>query len=365
MTPSVLSVATDTARRGGPIFAWDLGNALAARGRGVRTVALAPGDTNEPMPMPTLGRNRLGIATLRSLRREARDVRVVIAHGSTTLPACAGALVASGVPFIYRNIGDPTYWSNTPAKRARTRFLLSRAAAIVALSERTAAPLRTVFGVSPEKIRLIPRGVPPERHSRIELDDRTRARARLDLSADDRVVVYVGALSPEKNLEAAIAAVLQLEGATLLVAGDGPDRERLTAMAPDRNRIRFLGAVPAPRAVLEAADVVVLPSKTEGIPGILVEAGLSELPVVATRVGAVEDVVLDGVTGRLVTPGDVGGLRDALGQVLASPRGFGIEARSHCLRKFNIDTVADAWDDLLETLGAWDVSTPAEQGVDP
>src|SRR5207245_1839639 len=112
----VLSVITSTDRRGAETFAVGLGAALEARGRSVRTVALAPGKSDGALPVPTFGTSTLAPRTLRSLRGASRDAAVVVAHGSRALPACAIATAGRGQPLVYRNIGDPRYWAGGSAR---------------------------------------------------------------------------------------------------------------------------------------------------------------------------------------------------------------------------------------------------------
>ena len=85
------------------------------------------------LPMTVLGRRRLGLSTLRRLRQAAHGVDVVIAYGSSTLPACVIALASSSTPFVYRNISDPGYWVRNRLHRAVTGFQYRRAAMVVAL----------------------------------------------------------------------------------------------------------------------------------------------------------------------------------------------------------------------------------------
>ena len=109
--------------------------------------------------METLGTTRLGAATLAALRRRMRTADVVVAHGSTTLPACAAAGFGLGRPVVYRNIGDPLQWSGTRARRLRTRLLLSRMQRVVALTSGTAEVLSATLGVRPDRVRVVPNGV--------------------------------------------------------------------------------------------------------------------------------------------------------------------------------------------------------------
>lgn len=344
----LLGVLVSDQRRGAEVFATDLGAALVGRGRTVRNVALVSTGAGPTLDVPGLS-HRLGPATVSALRREVLRSGMVIAHGSRTLPACALAALGTDRPFVYRSIGDPAYWSSGPLRRSRTGFLLGRAAAVAVLWQGAASTLTDRQGVPPEKIRVIPNGVPATRFPLVDAAARASARAHLDLAAEQQVVAYVGALSPEKMVHLAVAAMQPLSDAVLVVAGAGPERARLGALAAEflPGRIRFLGATPEPSRVLATADALVLPSRTEGMPAVLIEAGLSGVPVVATAVGAVPEVVVDGVTGRLVPVGDVEALSRTLHSVLSDPGRLGTSARQHCLEHFEIGVVAAMWDRFL------------------
>jgi glycosyltransferase involved in cell wall biosynthesis len=140
----------------------------------------------------------------------------------------------------------------------------------------------------------------------------------------------------------------------LAIAGDGPERAEVAAaargLAPGRGD--FLGAVADPAPALAAADVLVLSSRTEGIPAVLIEAGLSGLPVVATDVGGVREVVVPGETGILVPPRDVSALSGALRETLADGHGMGTAARARCLGRFAMTSIAERWDELLDRVMA-------------
>lgn len=351
-----LHVITGTARRGAEVFAQDLAADLAARGRDVRVVALAGDPYASGATVPTLGPGRLAPSTLLALRRQARRSRVVVAHGSTAVVAAAIATTGTGVPFVYRNIGDTTHWFDTPAKRRRVRWIVRRAAAVVALWEASAAELRAL-GSAATRVEIIPTGTPASRFTPIEEAERREARAALGVDRDVIVAAYVGALSEEKNVSAAVEAVAEIPGARLLVVGDGPDREALERRARERapDRVHFAGALDAPRDALAAADLLVLPSDTEGIPAALIEAAFAQLPVVATDVGGVGEIVVDGRTGVLVPKRpDPAVLATAVRKAAYERTSMGRAAREHCLERFELGVVAGRWDSLLGSLGAWD-----------
>ncbi|HEX2027366.1 MAG TPA: glycosyltransferase family 4 protein [Nitriliruptorales bacterium] len=348
----ILQVITDTDRRGAQVFGRDLHGALTALGWRVRTVALSPGSHPDPLDVPVLGDRPLAPTTLGRLRREASDAQLIIAHGSTTLPACGLGTAGLATPFVYRNIGDPCFWANTPGRRLRVRILLQRARAVAALWPGAARALTRSFGVQAGRVRVIPNGVPVERFPPVEPGERPRARGRLGLRPDAATAVYVGALTDEKDVGTAIRAVPLLRGWQLLVVGEGPLRSSLQHLA-DRvapGHVRFSGPTRTPHEAFAAADVVLLPSRTEGLPAVLIEAGMSGLPAVATDVGGVREVVLAGRTGELVPPGDPRRFARAVRTVLQHADRYGQAARRHCVARFELQVVATAWDDFLRTL---------------
>lgn len=349
---TVLHVITSARRRGAEVFAVDLASALADREVPSDVVALGPGDGGAVLDVETLGSAPLAPATLRALRRRAAGARLVVAHGSRTLPACALALAGRRAPVVYRSIGDPAAWAGEGLRRARTRVLLGRMAAVTVLWPAAGDSVHALHGVPTERIHVIPNGVPAERCPVPGDEERRAARARFTLPADAPVVAVVGALAPEKRVGDAVAAVAALPGAHLLVVGDGPERSTLErrAAAAAPGRVHLTGALPGPAEALAAADVVVVPSSTEGMPGVLIEAGLSGIAAVATDVGGVAQVVRDGDTGVLVPPDDVPALTAALRRALADRARLGAAARRHCLATFEIGPVADRWATLISTL---------------
>jgi glycosyltransferase involved in cell wall biosynthesis len=353
----VLQVITDTDRRGAQVFASDLGDALGSRGHHVRTVALAPGGAAWPLLVDTLGTSRLGVATLRELRREAIDHDIVVAHGSSTLPACAVSLVGTGVPFVYRQISDSLFWAPDRRRQARVRTFLARAMRVVALSATQAAVLRVHFGVRPDRVEVVPNGVPIGAFPMVGDDDRAEARARFAIPAEAPVVLSISALVPEKGVDLVIDAVARLDDPNvhLLVVGDGPQRaeleHRTSGIAGLRDRVVFTGGVADARHAYAAADVMVLASRGgDSMPATLVEAAFCGVPVVATPVGAIAEVVIDGDTGTIVPVGDVDALAGALARLLGDPveaRAISVRARLRSLQLFEISAVAEEWERVL------------------
>jgi glycosyltransferase involved in cell wall biosynthesis len=149
---------------------------------------------------------------------------------------------------------------------------------------------------------------------------RARERQRWHISADATVVTclarLVDRMKGQTVLMRAISRLLELHSNTVFIfAGDGEDRQLLEELAVDSGiapAVRFLGHVDDTVALLNASDIVCHPSLHDGTPNAIVEAMAMGLPVVATEVGAVHELVSDGVSGLLVRPNDVGQLASAL-----------------------------------------------------
>ena len=351
LPPSVLHVVTTNSRRGAERVAVELSEALQSRGWRSGVVALAPRAPGG-LGVVVLGRRPRGLSTLRRLRALAAHHDVVVAHGVATLDAVALALVATPSRFVYVNIGDPTYWLTSRLKQERVGRLLRRAALVVAIAPSAAAPLVDWLGVPASAVRTIPNGRDPERFCPATAEQRRAARSHLQLPADAGVVLVLGALSQEKRVDVAVRAVAALPGVRLVVTGDGPLRDDLVELAGRvaPGCVTFTGSVDRPEDVLAAADVVLLTSETEGLPGVVIEAGLAGLPVVASDVGYVADVVVDGRTGLLVEAGDVGAVAEAVGVALRRGPELGHHARLRCVELFSSPTMVAAWDTALRSV---------------
>ena len=141
-------------------------------------------------------------------------------------------------------------------------------------------------------------------------EDVRRERTQRGAKPDDCVILAVGRLSKEKGHSDLLAAFATAAEATtapllLLIAGEGPERLRLEAIANRVNgRVHFLGHVEDPWLLYHAADIFVLPSYSEGSPLVVLEAMAAQLPIVATSVGGVPELLKDGLAGILTAPHD-------------------------------------------------------------
>ena len=188
---------------------------------------------------------------------------------------------------------------------------------------------------------------------------RAAMRATLGLHAADLVVGIIARLTEQKGhryLFDALARTPELASTHLLVIGDGHLRDELAVDVQSRGlaaRVHFLGPRRDLGDLLAAIDVFVLPSVWEGLPLSLVLAMGAEVPVVATRVAGVPEVVDDGRTGLLVAPGDASELGHALARLCTDAelrRRMGRDGRAAVLPRFGVDGYVKAITELYDRL---------------
>ena len=338
---------------GGQLVALQL--ARAARDRGDTVSFAAPGEgtfvdraraDGFDVAIVDAGRTyRLrGVARLARLLREQR---ADVLHTHTL----AGANVTSRVAARGARVPVVSHLHIANFFRPGTRFALRRldnwtarlAAALVAVSEDTRRAY--VEQGYPVRIRVVHNGVDPANVNANGL------REELAIPAGAPLVVEVGRLCDVKGQRELIEAVARLDGAhAVLVGADleqrgGYERElrRRAEELGVGDRVVFAGTRDDAQRMLAAADVVALPSWTEGLPMVVLEAMALGRPIVATPVGGTPELVDDGETGLLVPPRDPAALADALRRLLADDalrRTLGENARRRVEERFTADATA-------------------------
>lgn len=230
-----------------------------------------------------------------------------------------------------------------PAGRARLYRLLARmSTALVAVSRPTAEHFAAQTGISPSRFGVLPSGVDV---TRFQPGEGGQGVLRLGC------VARLGQQKGHHRLIDAFAAAVARSARPLelWLIGDGPYRAELEACAVTAgvaDRVRFLGEVEDVPARLRALDIFILASEQEGRPTSIMEAMAAGLPVIATQVGAVADLVRDGVTGRLVAAGDGLALCEAILQLAgdaALRRQFGHAARADAEARLSLDAMVDRY----------------------
>jgi len=208
---------------------------------------------------------------------------------------------------------------------------------------------------------VLPNGVDIDRYGTVTQAERDRVRETYDLGADP-VVLFVGTVMPRKGIRDLVTAAGQLEQSVdLVIAGeDELDGEYVDEVHQTAQDVGVASSVSLPGFVPEAdlaplyavADAFVLPSLEEGFGMTVIEALAAGTPVVGTRVGAVPDILDNGVHGHLVDPNDPNGLADAIEQTLdtlTDQEGIEHVTRNRA-RQYAWSSVGDSCEKIYQTL---------------
>jgi sugar transferase (PEP-CTERM/EpsH1 system associated) len=214
--------------------------------------------------------------------------------------------------------------------------------------------------LAPERIQVLHNGVDTERYSPLPEVRRTM-RERLRISSASLVLGIVSRLVPIKDHATLFRAAERLAAhkidVRVIVAGTGPERERLDAIVKASSalagRVSFVGASENVPEILNALDIFVLPSLMEGMSNTILEAMSCGLPVAATRVGGNRELVQEGRTGVLFTPGDdahLAGQIELLAANEALRSDYGAAGRRRVLEDFSLDKMLAGYRHLYRDL---------------
>jgi glycosyltransferase involved in cell wall biosynthesis len=329
----------------------------AARGHQVQAVLLLD-PLGDPPPIA---------AALQAAGVEVTEVRAPARHYWKEARAIAECLRRSGATIVHSHAYRADVLSFRPARKSGAalvatahgitgndlknrvyewldRQLLRRFDIVVAVSE----PLRGRLiksGVDPGKVRVIENGVGPAAAL-----SREEARRELGLPATGRSIGWIGRMTREKGADLLVEALKPVAGrlAEVVVVGDGPERGGVEAAAGPG--FRFLGLVPDASRYVAAFDALVISSRSEGTPMVLLEAMQAGVPVAAFAVGGIPEV-LKGESGWPVPPGDLSSLRDAVEQILADRHRAAVRAeaaRQRIAARFGLQ----GWLDRLDLIYA-------------
>jgi glycosyltransferase involved in cell wall biosynthesis len=362
----ILQLVQKPQRRGAEVFAFQLTGELRRQGHEVCLTYLYPhqgkarlpqgegdvvlsGREDQPIERVLGFHPRLSShvqAVIKSFRPDAVQV-----NGSRSVKygALAGRLERKRQwVLVYRNIGQPKDWVHGWRRRMFYRYLvMPQIDGVVGVSQMTLQAAAHFHRLNVPAIH-IPRAVSPE----ALVAGRAAAEMRREIGTPPKapVLVSVGSLTPEKRMDRMLRVMQQvidrMPNVYLWLVGDGPLRRELELQAEEHGvagQVHFVGIQADVASYLNAADLFVLTSDTEGIPGVVLEAGFLGLPVVATRVGGLPECVIEGETGLLVEPEDEAALARAvvdLLQDLARRQAMGQRAQGWVRSRFTMERIA-------------------------
>jgi glycosyltransferase involved in cell wall biosynthesis len=284
------------------------------------------------------------LALRRWLRSNPPDV--VSTHSSTDSWLVA---LATRRPIVRtRHISAPV------PRNMFTRWLYGRATRIVTTGEALKRELAERTGVPAERMESVPTGADPAVYAP---GDKYAARMHLGLPQDAMLIGIVATLRSWKGHRHLVEALPA--GATLVIVGDGPQRDALEAQVRSaglQGRVHFAGNQRDVVPWLQALDIFALPSyANEGVPQALMQAMLVGLPCVTTTVGGMGELAMDGVTALVVPPENPRALRSALERLVVDPAlrsELGIAARRHCAERFSYERMLDRMEAIYREAAA-------------
>ena len=279
-------------------------------------------------------------------------LRPDVIHAHELLSPVTAGVVAKkiyGFPVIAKvlrggTLGDIDKLRRRILGKRRLSHLKQDIDAFVAISSEIDAELDSI-GVDAKRRIRIPNGVDTVQFSPVSKDEKQKMRKNLGLPIDVPVAVFAGRLVSEKRVELLLDAwsdVVKEVSAELVVIGSGEEESRLIAKASPR--VHYAGQIDNVSSYLQAADVFVLPSATEGLSNAMLEALSVGLGVIVTDVGGAPDVIEDGSNGLLIPPDNKRMLVDALVNLLKNTnlcQRLGDAGRQTIETKYSLESTAD------------------------
>ena len=344
-----------------------LANMFVARGDEVGILSILPiVECSEAdglsVPVATLdlgplARGARAIASGRHiLRKWAPDTLISFVYQANVLGRISGRL--AGVPTIVSSIRNEQFGG-------RTREMVLRrtdgCATVTTTNSKGAARSLIERRVVPaHRLVVVPNGLDASLY-RTDASRRASVRAAFGLRDDEFLWLSVGRLHEQKDHASLLGALARLAPSrpTLAIAGDGPLRESLETLAAQLRvdtAVRFLGRRTDVPDLLRGADGLVLSSAWEGSPNVILEAMAAAVPVVATAVGGVPELVRSGETGIVVPPHNTGALTEAMRCLMTLPpamrQTLGARARDIVEREHSLDAMRAGWFATLEQCDA-------------
>lgn len=328
-----------------------LGDLAALAAEGVRCIDL---------PMTREIRPQRDLAHLTALTRLLRELRPDVLHTHSSKAGVLGRLAAREVgldatvhtphtfAFLFASMFGPL---KRGLFRGLEQALAGSTGRVVAVSPSEARTIRASGVVPPERLRVVPNGIDPAPWRAA----RPYARSELGVSDAAPLVLVAGLLNVAKGQDLALRALARPELAEveLLIAGHGELLDELRLLAAElgvQSRAHFLGWRDDLPRLMAGADALLLPSRWEGLPYVVLQAFAAGVPVAAARVDGVFELVEEGRTGALADVGDVPGLAAALARVLAlGPAGRAELGRAGAARvaaHYTVERMADGMDEV-------------------
>ena len=253
---------------------------------------------------------KLLFALIKLLKKEKPDI--VQANGSDTLKyAVIAKLFIPRIKIIYRNISIISSWSKKGSvKQKFNKWLFKRVDFVTSVGQQALENLINTYNYPNEKTKMIRRGIPQFDFN--QLQSRTAIANEFEFDVSNKILMHIGQFSPEKNHRFLIESFIQIHqhysNVKLILIGEGKLYEEIRELVKDRGmegNVFFAGHRNEVQRLLAGSDLFVLTSNIEGVPGVVLEAGMQSIPTLAINVGGVGEVVIANKTGVLLAEHNV------------------------------------------------------------
>lgn len=356
---------------GSGIVATELAMALASRGDEVHVISYAlPSRLSLASPRvffhevqvphyPLFEYPPYSLALTTKMVEVARHQDLDLLHVHYAVPNAVSAVLAREIlaprplPVVTTLHGtDITLVGNDPSYLETTRFGILRSDAVTSVSRALRDATRETLGIE-RSIDVVPNFIDPARFAEASQGPGARRWAR----PGEKLVVHISNFRPVKRVPDVVEIfrrILDKVEARLLLVGDGPERVRAELMCREHgtcHAVTFLGSLPLIEEVLVGADLFLLPSESESFGLAALEAMACHVPVIATDVGGLPEVVTHGETGYLAAVGDVESMAEAAIGLLQDDerrKRFGRAARRRAVEEFDQDRVVGRYREIYE-----------------
>ena len=261
------------------------------------------------------------------ISRLLAEIKPDVIHVQMALSTACQAIIINKIILqrllVVYGRGSDIYFAKTPLRKFKLRFILKHADEVIALTNDMKKEMQKVYN---RAVAVIPNGIEIKP---IQPTCRSRIRNHLGIANDEKVIISVGVIRPVKGFEYLIRAmniiIAEMPDTKLVIIGEGPEKEALIKLSERMSldeSILFLGEIPNEKIpdYMSAADIFVLPSLSESFGIVNLEAMSVGLPIVASNVGGVPELVVNGENGFLVEPGNITQIAEKVLYLLADAK---------------------------------------------
>lgn len=346
--------------RGAEMFAAQLAQELENNGHTVFLIALFPGESVLPFSGTILSLNRPIAKRWTDFEGWKQLAQLIEKHQPEVIQCNAGDTLKFAVlskllyhwktPLVARNASMVSSYIKNPVTKWINRFFYKNTQAIISVSQLSAIDLGELFPETKSKTTVIPIGINFHEIKPVQWNNEGKATVNL---------IHVGGFTFEKNHIGLLSIFQKLLKDNPLVhlhlLGDGPLKRDITELVNQNNLtdyVTFYGFVPNVIDYIHHADVLVLPSIIEGLPGVVLEAFYAQTPVVAYNVGGVSEVLQNNETGYLIEKGEETAFVSAIQQAINTMESVDLIKKAHQLvvQKFNNTYLAEQFGKTYQSL---------------